>query len=101
MSNERRAPRLPRWRLRTVQAVTTTALVVLFAAWTLTTSASYSLVSHMAGMRPVTSVQTNQPEVGLLVDAPVNALSRLAAALHPQGIPASFAVHQAPPASHL
>src|SRR5205807_7338319 len=44
LSSERRAPQLARWRLRTVQAVTTTALVVLFAAWTLTTGISYSLV---------------------------------------------------------
>ena len=101
MSNERRAPQLARWRLRTAQTVTTTALVVLLAAWALTTSASYSLVSHVAGMRPVTSVPTNQPEVGLLVDARVSAIPSLATALHRQGIHASFAVNQAPSPADL
>jgi UDP-glucose 4-epimerase len=101
MSNERRAPRLARWRLRSAQAVTTTALAVLLAAWTLTTGASYSLVSHVAGMRPVTSVSTNQPEVGLLVDAPAASFGSVADALHRQGINASFALSQAPTPGEL
>ena len=80
--------------------MTTTALAVLVAAWTLTTGASYSLVSHL-GMRPVTSVATNRPEVGLLVDAPAQAVPSLASALAHQGIHASFAIAQAPARTEL
>jgi UDP-glucose 4-epimerase len=100
LSNERRAEQLPRWRIRVTRAMTATGATVAVAAWTLTTGASYSLVSHL-GMRPVSSVQTSQPEVGLLVDAPVRAIPNLATVLDREGIHASFAVNQAPVRAEL
>jgi len=100
LSNERHAAQLPRWRMRLSRAVSATGVTVAVAAWTLTTGASYSLVSHL-GARPVTAVATQQPEVGLLVDAPVQAIPGLASALDRQGIHASFAVAQAPRGAEL
>src|SRR5437764_6468129 len=77
LSNERQARVVPRWRVRAVRAATAGSMTVLIAAWALTTGLAYSLVSHVAGMRPVTSVQTTRPEVGLLVDVPSGSVPTL------------------------
>ncbi len=94
LSSERRVIPLPAWRMRTVRAATTVAAMVAFAGWTLTTGASYSLVSHIVHMRPVTAVATDRPEVGVLIDAPANQIPALASTLSSYGIHASFAVAQ-------
>ena len=96
LSNERRIAPLPRWRLRLATGMATSGVAVLLAAWTLTTGASYSLVSHFVHMKPVTAVSTTRPEVGLLVDAPVDDVSALAAVLRRDHVNASFAVSQSP-----
>ncbi len=101
LSNERRVIPMHRWRLRLGRALTGTTAAVLVAAWTLTSGASYSLVSHLAHMRPVTSVTTSRPEVGLLVDAPATEIPALASTLRRRGVDASFAVNRAPTASEL
>ncbi len=101
LSNERRVLPLPRWRLRLARGVTGTAAAVLVAVWTLTAGASYSLVSHFVHMRPVTSVATTRPEVGLLVDAPAAEIPALAAKLRRRGVDASFAINRAPTESQL
>jgi hypothetical protein len=64
--------------MRLVRGTATAVATVAIAAWTLTTGASYSLVSHIVHMRAVTSVQTNRPEVGVLVDAPIAEVPSLA-----------------------
>jgi UDP-glucose 4-epimerase len=92
LADERRARQLPRWRLRTARAVTASAAVVAAAGWTLTTGASYSLVSRFVHMRPVTAVATVRPEVGVLVDAPAGEVPLIADQLWARGIHASFAV---------
>jgi hypothetical protein len=94
LSNERRAAPLPAWRTRTVRVATSLAAAVAFAGWTLTTGASYSLVSHIAHIKPVTGVDTNRPEVGVLIDAPGAQVPTLASTLSAYGIHASFAVGQ-------
>ena len=76
MSDERRVSPLPAWRVRTARAIMGTAAVLVVASWTLTTGASYSLVSHFVHMKPVTAVATSRPEVGVLIDAPAGADSR-------------------------
>jgi hypothetical protein len=48
-------------------------------------------------MRPVTSVQTTRPEVGVLVDAPAAYLPTVATLMSGRGIQASFAIQQLPP----
>src|ERR1700759_3118122 len=92
LSNERRIVPAPAWRLRTVRAAATAVVAVAIAAWTLTTGASYSLVSNLAHIRPVTTVDTNRPEIGVLVDAPGAQVPELASTLSAYGIHASFAV---------
>ena len=96
LSDERRAPQLPAWRLRAVRTAMTAGATLAVAAWTLTTGASYSLVSHFVHMRPVTAVQTSRPEVGVLVDVPLAQLPKVASELSRRGIRATFALDRAP-----
>ncbi|MBV8945729.1 MAG: glycosyltransferase [Solirubrobacterales bacterium] len=97
LSDERRARPLPAWRVRTARAVAGTAAALVLASWTLTTGASYSLVSHFVHMRPVTAVPTSRPEVGVLVDAPASEVPAIANYLAGHGIRASFAVGKPAP----
>jgi UDP-N-acetylglucosamine:LPS N-acetylglucosamine transferase len=95
MGNERRSKPLPAWRLRTARAAVGTAAALLIASWTLTTGASYSLVSHFVHMKPVTAVQTSRPEVGVLIDAPAAQIPAIANLLSERGLRASFALARA------
>jgi hypothetical protein len=97
LSNERRAVPLPAWRVRTARAVAGAAAALLIASWTLTTGASYSLVSHFVHMRPTTAVATSRPEVGVLIDAPADQIPAIANYLSERGIRASFALAQPAP----
>jgi UDP-glucose 4-epimerase len=92
LSDDRRATTLPAWRLRLVRGTITAASTVGIAAWTLTTGASYSLVSHIVHIRPVTSVQTSRPEVGVLVDARTAQVADLAPTLSREGMHVTFAL---------
>jgi nucleoside-diphosphate-sugar epimerase/UDP-N-acetylglucosamine:LPS N-acetylglucosamine transferase len=96
LNDERRVRQLPAWRVRGLQAATTLAVGLAIAGWTLTTGASYSLVSHFASpIRPVTAVATDRPEVGVLIDAPGGQIAQLAGVLSDYGIHASFGLDQA------
>ena len=95
LSDERRARTRPVWRVRTARAATTSAAAVAVAVWALSTGTSYSLVSHFAPMRPVTAVETDHPEVGVLVDAPGSQIPALAGLLSRYGVHASFSLAQA------
>ncbi len=90
LNDERRARTLPRWRVRTARAATATAATLGIAVWGLSTGASYQLVSHVVNMRPVTTVQTGRPEVGVLVDAPASQVPAIVSTLSARGIHASF-----------
>ncbi|MDQ6836489.1 MAG: NAD-dependent epimerase/dehydratase family protein [Actinomycetota bacterium] len=95
LGDDRRVSQLPAWRVRTARAVVAAAATVAIASWTLTTGASYSLVAHFAHIRPVTAVETDHREVGVLIDAPGGQVPALAVVLSRYGIHASFAVGQA------
>jgi hypothetical protein len=99
LSDERRTRPLPAWRLRAARAAVAGTATLLVAAWTLTTGASYSLVSHIAHIRPVTTVQTAQREVGVLIEAPAAEIPALASDLEARGIHASFALKRPPTAA--
>jgi UDP-glucose 4-epimerase len=101
LNDERRARTLPRWRVRTARAATSTGAAVVLSGWALTTGASYSLVSHFVHMRAMTTVQTTRPQVGLLIDAPGSQLTALASRLAAQGLKASFTVAGVPSSSAL
>jgi UDP-glucose 4-epimerase len=92
LNDERRVRQLSIWRVRAARAFAGSAVIVALAGWTLTTGASYKLVSQFVHMRPVTAVSTTRPEVGVLIDAPAAQLPVLASALSARGMHASFAV---------
>jgi hypothetical protein len=92
LRDERRARQLPAWRVRTARTITTAATTLAVAGWTLTTGASYKLVSHFVHMRPLTAVSTSRPEVGVLVNAPRADVPTLASALSERGIRVTFAL---------
>jgi UDP-glucose 4-epimerase len=96
LSDESRARSLPRWRMRTARAATGLAATVAVGLWAMTTGASYSLVSHFAHIKPMTAVATDQPEVGVLVDAPASALPAIAGALSASDIHVSLGLDRAP-----
>jgi hypothetical protein len=52
-------------------------------------------------MRPTTAVPTARPEIGVLVDAPINDLPSLASAFSAYGLHVSFALDHPPTASEL
>jgi hypothetical protein len=95
LNDERRARTLPVWRVRTARAATTAIVALAVMGWTLTTDASYDLVSHFVQIRPVTAVVTSRPEVGVLVDAPGNEIPALASAIAADGLHVSFALDRA------
>ncbi len=101
LSDERRVRQLPVWRVRTARFATTSAMSIALGAWTLTTGAAYTLVSHVVHMRPVTAVATTRPEVGILVDAPVSELGAIASTLSSRGIQVSFTVDRSLTAAQL
>ena len=92
LSDERRTVPLARWRVRTVRAATSLTAMLAFAGFALTTGVSYTVVSHITHMRPVTVVSTDQPEVGVLIDAPAAQVPAVARTLSTYGLHASFAV---------
>jgi hypothetical protein len=94
LGDERRARTLPRWRVRTARVATATAVAVALSSWTLTAGVPYTLVSKVVHMKPTTAVETTQPEVGVLVDAPAAEVPALASALWDRGVRVSFAVDQ-------
>jgi UDP-glucose 4-epimerase len=96
LSDERRARTLPRWRMRTARAATSLAATLAVGLWALTTGASYSLVSHFAHIKPVTAVATNQPEVGVLVDAPASQMPAIASTLSASDLHVSLGLDHAP-----
>ena len=101
-TDERRIKPLPAWRLRTVRAATAAVAVLLVGAWTFTTTDSYTLLSGAFGaMKPVQTVATNYPEVGVLVDAPGGEVPALASDAAAQGYHLTFSLEQAPSAAEL
>jgi UDP-glucose 4-epimerase len=101
LNDERRARTVPRWRLRTARAATSMAATVAVGGWALTAGASYSLVAHFVHMRPVTAVNTTQPEVGVLVDAPRGQLPAMASVLATGPVRVSYSLDRPPSGAEL
>jgi processive 1,2-diacylglycerol beta-glucosyltransferase len=92
LSDERRSTPLPAWRVKTARASAGLLAALAVAGWTLTTGASYSLVSDFVHINPTTAVATARPEVGVLVDVPASQIPATADYLAEHGIRASFAL---------
>ena len=102
LNDDRHVKPMPAWRLRTVRAATAAALVLLVGGWTFTTSDSYTLLSNaFGGMRPVNTVATDHPVVGVIVDAPGSIVPALATTASAEGYQVTFSLTQTPSASEV
>ncbi len=101
MNSERRMTPLPAWRVWTPRAATTLVAAVAVLALILTTGISYRFLEHFVPMRPVTTVSTVRPEVGVLIDAGDRQVPLVASDLAGSGMHVSFAIPQRPSESEL
>jgi hypothetical protein len=78
---------------RRLRPLVTAALVTAVFFWSFASDDGLSVIAWaFPGARPVTSVHTQDPEVGLIVDAPPGAAADVARALHDDGANASIAL---------
>jgi UDP-N-acetylglucosamine:LPS N-acetylglucosamine transferase len=82
---------IPLWRLRLVAFATPFVLLLSVGAWTMSTDEVTALAGALLRVHPLTHVSTNQPDVGIIVQAPARDLTLVAAELAGHGIHASFA----------
>jgi processive 1,2-diacylglycerol beta-glucosyltransferase len=86
----RRVRSIPLWRLRLVAFATPFVLLMSVGAWTMSTDEVTALASALLRVHPLTRIKTDQPDVGLIVRAPANEVTLVAAKLAARGIHASF-----------
>ncbi|MGO9899582.1 MAG: NAD-dependent epimerase/dehydratase family protein [Solirubrobacteraceae bacterium] len=101
LANDRQVRALPAWRVRIARAATAAATVLVVGAWTLTAGMSYTLVSDVAHTKPLTTVATTRPEVGVLLDASGSQVQALASDISGSGMHVSFALEHASPQSAM
>jgi len=101
LADKRRAQPLPAWRVRAARAVTATSASFALAVCVFIPGLSYSVVSAVAGTKPITKVTTPKAQVGIMVDASSAQVSKLAQAFARQGVTVSFALDDATPVSVL
>jgi len=87
----RRVRSIPLWRLRLVALATPFVLLLSVGTWTLSTDEVAALANVLLHVHPLTHVRTGQPEVGIIVQAPANDVTLVAAELAGRGIHVSFA----------
>ena len=85
-----RAIPLPVWRLRVGSAAATAAASLLLTGATLSIDGAYSVLARPLDLRPLTTVSTDRPEVGLLIDAPARLVPALTRGLSRDRAHASF-----------
>jgi processive 1,2-diacylglycerol beta-glucosyltransferase len=86
----RRVRSIPLWRLRLVAFATPFVLLLSVGAWTMSTDEVTALASALLRVHPLTHIKTDQPDVGLIVRAPANEITLVAAELAGRRIHASF-----------
>jgi processive 1,2-diacylglycerol beta-glucosyltransferase len=86
----RRVRSIPLWRLRLVAFATPFVLLLSVGAWTMSTDEVTALASALLRVHPLRRIQTDQPDVGLIVRAPASDVTLVAAELAGRGIRASF-----------
>jgi hypothetical protein len=82
---------IPRWRLRAVALATQLALLIGVGAWMMSTDEVTALASKILRVHPLKQVNTDQPDVGLIVHAPRADIALVALELADRGIHVSFA----------
>jgi processive 1,2-diacylglycerol beta-glucosyltransferase len=87
----RRVRSIPLWRLRLAAFATQFVLLLGLGTWTMSTDEVTSLASAALGVHPLKRVNTDQPDVGVIVRVPVRDVPLVAAELAGRGIHVSFA----------
>jgi processive 1,2-diacylglycerol beta-glucosyltransferase len=87
----RRVRPIPLWRLRMVAFFTQFLLLLAISTWLMSTDEVTAFAGLFLGVHPLKSVETTQPEIGLVVRAPAGEVPLLARELADAGIRASFA----------
>jgi processive 1,2-diacylglycerol beta-glucosyltransferase len=87
----RRVIPIPLWRLRLVAFVTPLVLFLGMGMWTMSTDEVTVLAAKILHVHPLARVQTDQPDVGVIVRVPARAETLVAAELAGRGIHVSFA----------
>jgi UDP-N-acetylglucosamine:LPS N-acetylglucosamine transferase len=87
----RRVRPIPLWRLRLVAFVTQFVVLLAVSTWLLSTDEVTAFAGLFLGVHPLKSVETTQPDVGLVVRAPASDVALLASELADAGIRVSFA----------
>jgi UDP-N-acetylglucosamine:LPS N-acetylglucosamine transferase len=82
---------IPMWRLRIVAAATQVVLLLGVGSWMMSTDEVTALAAKFLHVHPLTHVVTRQPNVGMIVHAPAQAIGAIAAELAARGIHVSFA----------
>jgi processive 1,2-diacylglycerol beta-glucosyltransferase len=87
----RRVRPIPRWRLRAVALASQLVLLVGVGTWMMSTDEVTALASKILRVHPLAQVNTDQPDVGLIVHVPARDVSLVASELAARGIHVSFA----------
>jgi hypothetical protein len=87
----RRVRPIPRWRLRLVAVATQITLLAVIGTWMMSTDDVTAVAYKILDVKPLTHVATSQPDIGLIVHAPVADVPAIAAQLADRGIHATFA----------
>jgi UDP-N-acetylglucosamine:LPS N-acetylglucosamine transferase len=87
----RRVRPIPLWRLRLVAFVTWLGLLFGLGSWMMSTDEVSALADKILHVHPLVRVTTTQPDVGLIVHAPVGDIAAVASELAAHGIHVSFA----------
>ncbi len=87
----RRVIPIPLWRLRLVAFVTPLVLFLGMGMWTMSTDEVTVLAAKILHVRPLVRVNTDQPDVGVIVRVPPRDETLVASELAGRGIHVSFA----------
>ena len=87
----RRVQVIPAWRVRTAAIMTQCVLLLVGATALMSTDDINALASMLLRVHPLTRVQTDRPDVGLVVRTSPETLLPLAGALAARGVRVSFA----------
>lgn len=98
---EPRVEPVPAWRLRLSHALAAGTAAFLLVTAGFATDDSYRLVAKTLKLKPITSVSTNRPDIGLLIDAPPQLVQRVAHRLAARRADATFALSRTPAAATL
>lgn len=87
----RRVRPIPVWRLAAVTLAAQLVLLLGLGTWIMSTDEVSALAGVILRMHPLAQVQTDKPDVGVIVRTPMSDVPRLAKSLASAGIHVSFA----------